>query len=57
MLPASALDWLRDDPRILIIRVTPERVRYTDWTYAVGQSREAKVIPLRSPTRSQVERE
>jgi general stress protein 26 len=32
-----------NDPRILIVRVTPERIRYTDWTYAVGQSRETIV--------------
>ena len=34
-----------DDPRILIVRVTPERIRYTDWTYAVGQSRETVITP------------
>jgi len=33
------------DPRILIIRITPERIRYTDWTYAVGQSRETIIEP------------
>ncbi len=37
-----------DDPRILIVRVTPDRVRYTDWTYAVGQSREAALPPRRA---------
>jgi len=30
-----------DDPRILIVRVTADRVRYTDWVHGVGQSREA----------------
>jgi uncharacterized protein YhbP (UPF0306 family) len=34
-----------DDPRILIIRVKPDRVRYTDWTHGVGQSREASLMP------------
>ena len=34
-----------DDPRILIVRVTPSRVRYTDWTHAIGQSREATLPP------------
>lgn len=33
------------DPRILIVRVTPERVRFTDWTHGIGQSREAHVPP------------
>lgn len=32
-----------DDPRILIVRVTPDRVRFTDWTHGVGQSREASL--------------
>lgn len=30
-----------DDPRILVIRVTPDRVRYTDWRHGLGHSREA----------------
>ena len=34
-----------DDPRILIVRVTPDRIRYTDWTHAVGRSREAVLTP------------
>ncbi len=33
------------DPRILIVRVTPDRVRYTDWTQGAGQSREASLTP------------
>ena len=37
-----------DDPRILIVRVTPDRVRYTDWTHAIGQSREASLTPRRA---------
>ncbi|MCK6556101.1 pyridoxamine 5'-phosphate oxidase family protein [Candidatus Binatia bacterium] len=49
-----ALDCVRDDPRILIIRVTPERVRYTDWTFAIGRSRETKVVPLRGTERSRL---
>jgi general stress protein 26 len=32
-----------DDPRILIVRVTPDRVRFTDWTQGIGQSRETEV--------------
>ena len=32
-----------DDPRILIVRVTPDRVRFTDWTHGIGQAREAEV--------------
>jgi general stress protein 26 len=39
-----------EDPRILIVRVTPERVRYTDWTHGVGQSSEASLPPR--PTRA-----
>lgn len=31
------------DPRILIIGVTPDRIRFTDWTKGIGQSREAAV--------------
>lgn len=42
-----ALECVREDPRILIVRVRPERVRYTDWTYAIGRSRETRVLPLR----------
>ena len=34
-----------DDPRILIVRVTPDRVRFTDWTHGAGQSREASLTP------------
>lgn len=34
-----------DDPRILIVRVEPDRVRYTDWRQGVGHSREASVEP------------
>lgn len=49
-----ALECVRDDPRILIIRVTPERVRYTDWTYAIGRSRETKVVPLRRGSQSKL---
>jgi general stress protein 26 len=37
-----------DDPRILIVRVTPSRVRYTDWTHGIGQSREASLPPHRA---------
>lgn len=36
------------DPRILIVRVTPDRVRYTDWRHGVGQSREASLTPRRA---------
>ena len=49
-----ALDCVREDPRILIIRVTPERVRYTDWTFAIGRSRETKVVPLRDAVRAKL---
>ena len=49
-----ALDCVRDDPRILVLRVTPERVRYTDWTFAIGRSRETKVVPLRGAVRSKL---
>ena len=49
-----ALDCVRDDPRILIVRVTPDRIRYTDWTFAIGRSRETKVVPLRGPARSKL---
>ena len=34
-----------DDPRILIVRFIPDRVRFTDWTHGVGHSREASVPP------------
>jgi general stress protein 26 len=37
-----------EDPRILIVRVTPDRVRFTDWTHGIGQSREADV-PQQAP--------
>lgn len=37
-----------DDPRILIVRVTPDRVRYTDWSHGVGESREASLRPRRA---------
>ncbi|MFQ5666381.1 MAG: pyridoxamine 5'-phosphate oxidase family protein [Candidatus Binatia bacterium] len=33
-----------NDSRILIVRVTPSRVRYTDWTKGLGQSREASIL-------------
>src|SRR5256885_90096 len=36
-----ALDEAWDDPRILIVRITPDRVRFTDWTHGAGHSREA----------------
>ncbi len=32
-----------DDPRILVIGVTPDRIRFTDWTKGIGQSHEAAV--------------
>jgi uncharacterized protein YhbP (UPF0306 family) len=31
------------DPRVLIVRINPDRVRFTDWTYGAGHSREAAV--------------
>lgn len=37
------LESVWDDPRILIVRVTPDRVRFTDWTHGVGHSRETTV--------------
>jgi general stress protein 26 len=37
------LESVWDDPRILIVRVTPDRVRYTDWSHGVGHSREAHI--------------
>jgi general stress protein 26 len=37
-----------DDPRILIVRVMPDRVRYTDWTHGVAHSREASLMPRAS---------
>jgi uncharacterized protein YhbP (UPF0306 family) len=37
------LEGAWEDPRILIVRVTPDRVRFTDWTHGIGQSREADV--------------
>ena len=39
-----------NDPRIVIVRVTPERIRYTDWTYAIGQSRETVIPPDPAPS-------
>jgi general stress protein 26 len=41
------LESVWDDPRILIVHVTPDRVRYTDWSHGVGHSREASLT--RSP--------
>jgi uncharacterized protein YhbP (UPF0306 family) len=32
-----------EDPRILIVRVTPDRIRLTDWTHGIGQSHETDV--------------
>ena len=37
-----------DDPRILIVRFTPDRVRFTDWTQGAGHSREASIMPRRA---------
>jgi uncharacterized protein YhbP (UPF0306 family) len=37
------LDAVWDDPRILIVRVTPDRIRFTDWTHGVGHSRETTI--------------
>ena len=37
------LESVWEDPRILIVRVTPDRVRYTDWSHGVGHSREASI--------------
>jgi len=37
------LETVWSDPRILIVRVRPERVRFTDWTHGIGHSREARV--------------
>jgi len=37
------LDSVWDDPRILIVRVTPDRVRFTDWAHGVGHSRETTI--------------
>src|SRR5215813_569883 len=33
-----------DDPRILVVRVTPDRVRFTDWGHEVGHSSEASLV-------------
>jgi uncharacterized protein YhbP (UPF0306 family) len=38
-----------DDPRILVIQVIPDRVRYTDWRHGLGHSREA-AMPQRPPS-------
>ena len=43
--PALRSVW--DDPRILIVRVMPDRVRYTDWRHGVAHSREASLMPRR----------
>jgi uncharacterized protein YhbP (UPF0306 family) len=37
------LEGVWDDPRILTVRVTPDRVRFTDWTHGVGHTREASI--------------
>lgn len=42
------LESVWDDPRILVVRMTPDRVRYTDWTHGVGHSREASIVPQRA---------
>jgi len=39
------LESVWDDPRILIVRVTPDRVRFTDWAHGVGHSRETTIAP------------
>jgi uncharacterized protein YhbP (UPF0306 family) len=39
--PELAGVW--EDPRILTVRVSPDRVRFTDWTHGVGQAREASI--------------
>ena len=42
------LEGVWDDPRILIVRVTPDRVRFTDWAHGVGHSRETTITPQRA---------
>ncbi len=41
--PELAGVW--EDPRILTVRVTADRVRFTDWTHGVGHAREASITP------------
>ena len=45
------LEGMWDDPRVLVLRITPDRVRYTDWVHGIGQSREASLTPRRSGER------
>jgi len=37
------LEGVWDDPRILTVRITPDRVRFTDWTQGVGHACESSV--------------
>jgi len=39
------LESVWDDPRILIVCVTPDRVRFTDWSRGVGHSHETILAP------------
>ncbi len=40
------------DPRILVVRIVPDRVRFTDWTHGFGHSLEASVPARSMPTES-----
>jgi len=42
------LESVWEDPRILIVRVTPDRVRFTDWAHGVGHSQETTLARRRS---------
>ena len=39
-----------DDPRIVVICVVPDRVRYTDWRHGLGHSREAALPARQEPS-------
>jgi uncharacterized protein YhbP (UPF0306 family) len=39
------LEGVWDDPRILIVRVIPDRLRFTDWAHGIGHSRETTMSP------------
>lgn len=43
-----ALESIWDDPRILIVRVRADRLRFTDWAHGAGASREASLTPRRA---------
>jgi len=43
------LEEVWNDPRILVVRINPDRVRFTDWTHGAGHSRETMVPGRPSP--------